>query len=384
MYRCAACEDCRDTDGNDIPGCTRYYRRAGLCVKCPDQAILLIVGFIVGVIALCCVAYMLSKWKVNLAFGAIAIDYFQVLAIFANSRVQWPAPIVELLHILSAFNFSIDITAPECTIPDLGYIMKWTIIEVLPVAAMSGFVLFHLTMLLYKKVILGRKKKLMTHAGGLVGAAITLMYALYLSLTKTTLDMFNCAPTNPPDGNTYLEVVFEECGKPGGIQMTLLPFAIITFVAYTLGYPAFLAYNLVKHRHLVMEDQLLRAKGLGEDRLTNPHAYDVRKAYNRAYQFFKPDRWYWIFIILGRKFLIAFTSLMFSRNPAFQLSMALLVVFVSFALTMKYTPYMSSKEHEEVLGEHRRQALEGHVVHRMLATQIASSAIATFNHFFQG
>ena len=54
-------------------------------------------------------------------------------------------------------------------------------------------------------------------------------------MTRTILDVFNCSPTDPSDGKTYLEVVFEECGVPGGLQMRLLPYAIIAFLVYTVG-----------------------------------------------------------------------------------------------------------------------------------------------------
>ena len=56
-------------------------------------------------------------------------------------------------------------------------------------------------------------------------------YFLYLFLTRTTLDVFNCAPTDPPDGKLYLQAVFEECGKKGGVQLTLLPWAVLTMIA---------------------------------------------------------------------------------------------------------------------------------------------------------
>ena len=98
---------------------------------------------------------------------------------------------------------------------------------------------------------------------------------MYLYITKTILDVFNCAPTNPTDGVNYLQAVFEPCGGP--TQSTLLVPAIIGLVVYTVGYPAFLAQLLYRNRELAMEDQLLRAKGVGSDRLTNPHAYEFRK-----------------------------------------------------------------------------------------------------------
>jgi hypothetical protein len=164
------------------------------------------------------------------------------------------------------------------------------------------------------------------------GMFLTMMYFLYLFLTRNVLDIFNCAPTDPPDGHTYLQVlcgaisavliisqfacavfrfrkacvrqpfpctnsawvvdplfpphcsrsllrhtplppqvVFERCGKPGGVQVRLLPFAIIGLAVYVLGYPLVVAFILYRNRDQMREDQLLRAMGTGSTRLTNPH-----------------------------------------------------------------------------------------------------------------
>ncbi len=59
----------------------------------------------------------------------------------------------------------------------------------------------------------------------------------------------------------------------------------------------------------------------------------------RMYYHFRPDCWYWILMILGRKLMIAVTSLMFNKNPAFQMAIALLVLFVCYALQVRGTPY---------------------------------------------
>ena len=59
---------------------------------------------------------------------------------------------------------------------------------------------------------------------------------------------------------------------------------------------------------------------------------DFRKRYHRLYYHFRPDRYYWILLIVGRKAGIAFTALMFNKNAAFQLSVALLVMFIAYAL----------------------------------------------------
>lgn len=105
-----------------------------------------------------------------------------------------------------------------------------------------------------------------------------------------------------------------------------MPWAVLGLVFYTLGYPAFLAQVrsrsgipggvfvghdsfrpphallhlqlLWRNREIIMTDQILRAKGSGLDRLTNPVAYDFRRRYGRSYYQFRPDyAYFWILFI---------------------------------------------------------------------------------------
>ena len=350
-----------------------YYRRAGECIECPDNPLLLVIGFLAGALGLCIAGYIMNRKSVNLAFVSIGVDYFQVLAMFANSRVQWPAVIKEMFHAFSVFNLNLEITAPECSIPDLGYELKWFFAESLPLAAGGMFLVAYVVLYLNKRCILRRTKRLHRHSSILIAMAFVSMYYLYLYLTRTILDVFNCSPTDPPDGNTYLEVVFEECGVPGGLQMRLLPFAIIALLVYTLGYPSTVAWVLYKNREKIMEDQLLRAQGTGTDRLTNPRGYSVRKRYSKLYYHFQPDYWYWILIVIARKFFIAFTSLMFNKNPAFQLSIALLVMFACYAAQVRCRPYMSMSQHDYVMELHKRSVEAGDKTHLALEANMADT-----------
>lgn len=163
---------------------------------------------------------------------------------------------------------------------------------VAPLVLASGLGLQYVLLYLNKRCIKRRKTKLHSHGPALVGALMVLMYFLFLNLTRNALEIFNCNPTDPPDGYTYLSVVFEKCGEPGGVHATLLPWAILAFIGYSLGYPAYVAWVLVSNRMKVMEDQLLRAHGLGDQRADNPHCYSFRKRYKKLYQYFRPDKWY--------------------------------------------------------------------------------------------
>jgi hypothetical protein len=242
-----------------------------------------------------------------------------------------------LFKYLSAFNFNIDLAAPECTI-QFTYDVKWFFIEGLPLGAMAIFVTLHLIKVVHKRIIKGRRKKLNSHVGALVGLSLMMFYYLYLYLTRSIIDIFNCAPVSPPerdmDGNevTYLQVVPERCWQPGGIHLKLLPWAAIAFMLYCIGFPAVLAFIFWRWRKEIQADQILRVAGTGTSRKTNEYYWDVRKRFHKLYYQFKPRTHYWLLVILARKFGLAFVSLMFRKNPTFQLALALLVMFWAYAM----------------------------------------------------
>jgi hypothetical protein len=126
---------------------------------------------------------------------AIAIDYFQILAIFALSKVQWPAAIQELFHVLSAFNLNIEIVAPECLIPKLSYLWKWLFIMAVPLFLQALFALVILANAAYASVVMGRKTSLAGLGGSVVASVLMIMYIMYIYLTRNILDVFNCAPS---------------------------------------------------------------------------------------------------------------------------------------------------------------------------------------------
>ena len=178
IMRCATCDDCyQATPGAD---CQRFYRRAGVCVECPDAPLLLVAGFILAALAMCVVGYVLNRKSVNLAFFSIGVDYFQVLAMFANSRIKWPTMIVEMFHALSIFNLNLEITAPECSVPDIGYKVKWFFIQGLPIAAALVFLTMHVALVIKKRCFQCRKKKLNSHGSALVAMFQISLYFLYL------------------------------------------------------------------------------------------------------------------------------------------------------------------------------------------------------------
>eukprot|EP01029_Cantina_marsupialis_P010034 TRINITY_DN22_c0_g2_i3.p1 TRINITY_DN22_c0_g2~~TRINITY_DN22_c0_g2_i3.p1 ORF type:complete len:4249 (+),score=1569.44 TRINITY_DN22_c0_g2_i3:541-12747(+) len=335
-------ERCKDCQTGDDP----YYRKNSECVRCPSNHLMIILLFVLAAVAVCVIGYLLNKKNVHFAFFSIGVDYFQILAMFARAKVEWPSTIDDIFQWFSSFNFNLEIAAPECSIPDVGFEEKFMMTQALPAAACALFALLHLINYIRTRVIL--KNKMTSQAGVLTSTALVMFYYLYLMLTRSALDLFNCNKLDPDDGYEYLDAVMERCNVSGGMHLRLLPYAIISFIVYSAGYPLLLAYIIYKKRHEIMEDQLLRAKNLGNSKLTNPRAYVCRNRFHKMYYHFKPQYYYWILLVIARKFMIAFTSLMFRNNPSFQLSVALLVVFASYVIQMRYQPYMSPAEFEKV------------------------------------
>jgi len=312
--------------------------------------------------------YFLGQKNFNMAFLSIGYDYVSVLALFAGSDIKWPSWMLRLFQILSIFNFNVDVTAPECLVPDLAFDKKWAAMMCLPLIIAAVFIVLWLGKLLFK-LICKRKKKwreLNTHSSKLIATFTLLYYYMYTGLTRSALRIFKCEPVTPDDGFKYTDFTDLSCEGglcrcDEGLQAQLQGPAILGLIFYTIGYPLFILIILKTYKNKIKEDQLLRAAGIGDDRktTTSSEVYSVRKRWHKLYYHFKPGKTYWIFIIVMRKMWIAIAGLMFRGSPGFQLAVVLMILFASYVLQVQHRPYMSTAERDLVLEEHRRKASEG-------------------------
>ena len=364
-FRCGSCAD-------------GYYRQAGQCVECPDNPWILMGAFALLVLAGAFGAYWINKRDINVALAASGIDYMQSLAIFASARVSWPPMIRQMLQVLSAFNLNLEITAPECIVPDLGYITKWAFLMLVPAAVMAIFAVFFVVYFVFTWCVKGHGfKDSANHVDMLIKAVCVMFYVLYLNLARLTADALNCTPTDPPeydeDGNVirYFQAVFEPCNTPGGVYLTLLPFTLMALFVYVIGFPAWASYILFMYRKDIVADQLLRAKGTGDSKSTATEgSLLMRKRYSRLYMQFTPNYVSWVLVILARKLGLALTALMFVQNAAFQLSMALLVLFLSYSAHVHNSPYMSPGDRDAVVRDHIVRRLDPASLHHQIWTDI--------------
>ena len=210
-----------------------------------------------------------------------------------------------------------------------------------------------------------------------IGLTLLLMYFAYLEIIRRSLDIFNCRETDPSDGNEYAgftsincEGGYCICYEPGGVHMRLMYINIIPICVYVLGFPLFVHCVIKKNRHIIMEDQLLRAHDLGSVQAENKFAFWVRQRYSRMYYQFKPDKVHWIIVILWRKFMIVLIGGLLRNNASFQLAIMMLVLFTCYILHMKNRPYMSTVERLHVIEEHKAAVNDGVLTQVTIAAHI--------------
>ena len=370
-----------------------YYRTGGTCTACPASGLAYarLIGFVILVLVAGALFFFLNKAGVAIGSVAIGLDYLQVIAILAQTNVAWPTGVADLLRGMSAFNLNIEVVAPECVDPDVTFQQKFAAVLLLPITVAVFFGATHFASLAWKYCVLQRKGDRHRNLPALLSLLAATAYVLYLDETRTLLEVFNCAPPKPAkytsavvplseaqpaphassDSMTYLRSAGMPCDSSSSLYGgTLVPVAIIGLIVYTIGYPLVLAIGWWRNRELVMEDQLLRAKGTGGDRLTNPHAYKFRKAWGRSYLQFRPDTSFWVVMIVLRKLAVAAAQVIvpFNQDPQFQMAVCLLVLLCAYALQVRVAPYMSPSDYDQVLTAHERASLTSPLHARLRAT----------------
>jgi hypothetical protein len=366
--KCAHCCDwnfAKLEDGSKNPNCFDdvtgeqflYHRIYGKCEECPDNIGWILFGTFLALIFFGLVGRRLQRKKVDLAIFSIGVDYFQVLAIFASTEVEWPNSVQMIFRYMSLFNFSINITPPECVF-EVSYRTKWFWIQWFPTVLFASVAIIFSSSMVYFRYCSSHNTKLMREVRNkIVAGSLLTMYILYLNISENTLDPLNCNFITADDGmSTKLQYMTsqpsEVCWQKDKytLQQELVPYAWAFFIFYTLGYPALVAAILVRNAPKCINDQYLRCLGTGNKKETNKAYFNFRSKYATLYFKFKPKLYYWMLFIILRKLCIVTFTLLFHVNATMQLSMILLVVFLSYTMQVKHNPYLSRSDYAEIVG----------------------------------
>merc|ERR1711968_303033 len=361
------------------------FRIDGYCVSCPSDPVLMLVMFLVGALAAAAVFAVISVLKINVGVISIGIDYFQVLSMFGTKKIPWPKSMVVLFDYLSAFSFNLDLAAPDCVGGGVPVYVKWFLTEFIPIGMCIGLAMWTALRVLVLasklKTELSReketgskenKKSSETHSrsskiksqmieciGSAFSMFLSIFYLMYLNLTKKAMDVFNCSPGDPPDDpknpTLCMDMAPDQiCFTPGtwdtGMHTKLIPWSIACVLSYSLAFPTFVWFKFKRHKKEIFDDQVLFAQDRGRSPSTNPN-FEFRKRYSGLYKNYKPDKWYWVLIVLTKKLGLCFTALMFKRNPTFQLSVAVMILFWAATMQLTHRPFMSMIERSNIVKE---------------------------------
>ena len=258
-------------------------------------------------------------------------------------------------------------TAPECLIPEFTYEVKWWVSIALPFVSGVMLLLFFAVSKTINLCMIARHKTKFT-LSALISMNLLIVYYVYLMVTRRALELLNCNPASPPDGHLYTEFTDLECdggfcrcwendsvyeNVSAGVQQRLYPFAIAVLFGFTLGFPLLIAAIVFCNLNDIKIDQILRAYDVSVNKTASlDRIRKVRERYHKIYYYFKPGKVYWIIYIVGRKGAVAVTALLFRDNPAFQFSLTVLILFVSFVGAVKHKPYMSTMERQHEVANH--------------------------------
>jgi hypothetical protein len=351
------------TPDNNCVGCEKqFYKLAGECKPCPDTAGLMLGIYIAVVILFGIFGLLLVKKGPSVAVTGVGLDYYQVLSIFVGFGIKWPAPVKDILNVVSISNMNIELVSPQCTI-DFEYHQKWLAIEFAPlglgILALVGY-----GVVLLKKVASnyvwhangwkgGKKREhgdLHRHLNAIVGATILMFQFCYIYCTKTAFEVFACETKE--NGRSYMYFDPEvECWT--GNHAWLWPLALFFAALYGVGIPIIFTVIVIRNRKKIKQDQVLRVLGTGSVRSENPH-YEFRKRYYKLYYRFKPRYHYWGEVILFRKFLIVLITIFLKHNPTLQATCAVMILFVSYSVHIRTLPYLRN----DLLGRNDLQGVD--------------------------
>ncbi|GMH66617.1 hypothetical protein TL16_g04474 [Triparma laevis f. inornata] len=203
--------ECWGDDGERI----KYFRQYGECAPCPSNPWMIVAILLGGATFAGSIGYVMKKKRINMGICSIGIDYLQILALLSSTKTPWPQIVLDIYTWLSAFNFNINITAPECVF-EIAYDDKWKMIMMIPIGLWAVVLFYNKLIWFHKKFIVKKnKKKRHSHKDKTIGVCIAIMYYIYLNLSMTALEVFNCSTQTledpltgelVSDGKQYMQV----------------------------------------------------------------------------------------------------------------------------------------------------------------------------------
>eukprot|EP00808_Paulinella_micropora_P017394 g3618.t1 len=331
--------------GQRCGDCSQGYFRVGPnCRACPAVALItwfvltvLGVSFSIGVLA---IAIPNVSAFVSLS---IALQYTQIIAIFASFPVKWPKVVQNTFDIISFANFNLDLFAPECS-AQLNFWNKWALKLLIPWMVLSFFALVYLPLCAFPalrapfhrflwKISRASKEgpEVERHepAGGpgiefrFFFGIVKLTELMYTFLASTASAPFNC--------------IYDQSGQRWVLRYNpstdcfskewwhRIPISIFFILLYAFGIPIYVGYSLYKVR--------------GVELLSEDNRF-IRR-WGQLVLRFRPTYYWWSLVDFARKgSIVLLINFVYGASMRqLQITLAIIILGISLALQFFVLPY---------------------------------------------
>ncbi len=179
-------------------------------------------------------------------------------------------------------------------------------------------------------------------------------YYVYFAVLRNGMAIYNCK-IGKSGRMTMATEPSVMCDMSDPVYATLQPYSVLSICIYGIGIPLMFVSVLVMYRHEIRADQKLRAMGMGDAAEENPQLF-VRKRYQKLYNDFQPEFFYWRLVLIARKFLLVQCSTFLSRDAMLQASISATIMFFCYVIQAAHRPFLrrmptSAAKLQGVIGE---------------------------------
>lgn len=246
---CARGDDCAEGyTGDRCAACAAGYSRvAGYCQACGARATTGLIGMVAVSLAVCgglLVSNLRSSVLAHATSLVIGVNALQVVAQFGRLNIAWPYAVQTMLDTMSSANMNVELLAVECigaggSAGTSAYYTRFALAMSLP------FMLVVVVLTLYaagrglSAALAWSSPTPEEWNRAALQAMVQLVLFLYLPLSATLLEFFDCVPSGEP-GVTVLSTAPDVvCGSPTWKRARNA--AAIFLCIYPIGVPLVLA-----------------------------------------------------------------------------------------------------------------------------------------------
>lgn len=246
----------------------------------------------------------------------ILVNYLQLVTVAGALRLKWPSYVSLFLQGQQTVgSASEQILSIECLLKSFSkqeiYYTNLTVYLIAPLVIIAGAAAIWLLIGLFTKTQSIKQK--------VVGSTVLLIFVLHTSITKLTFSIFNCIEILPKELWLVTDLSIK-CWDSQHVS-NMLRLALPGLIVWVVGLPTLCLLLLIRSKRF----------------LTDPN---IRLMFSFLYKGYKPEWYFWEFVILYRKIGVVSIAVFLSTMVVTVQALSMLaIVLLSFFLQLFIKPF---------------------------------------------